>query len=76
MLGDWLVPPNVRLLVRALNGTERRSSRMRFLRAMTNWTVPAKIQSVVLGAGYAMSGLSVHDNRRLKNRLIVCRSNW
>jgi hypothetical protein len=35
---------------------------------MTNWTVPAKVQNVLLGAGYAISGLSVRENRRLRNR--------
>jgi hypothetical protein len=68
MLSDWLVPPNVRFLYRALGGKERRSNRARFLRAMANWTVPAAIQNVLLGAGYTLSGLRVTENRRLKDR--------
>jgi hypothetical protein len=68
MLTDWFIPPNVRFLFRALGGKERRSSRMAFLRAVTNWTVPANIQKILLTAGYSMSGLRVTENRRLEGR--------
>jgi hypothetical protein len=68
MLGDWLVPPNVRFLFRAVQGKERRSSRRRFFRAAANWTIPPNIQNLLLGIGYSLEGTSVRENRRLKNR--------
>jgi hypothetical protein len=68
VLSDWLVPPHVRFLARSLRGRERRSARMRFLRDLTNWTVPANLQRVLLGLAYSVTGLDVADNGRLRNR--------
>lgn len=68
MLAEWLIPPHVRFLARALRGEARRSQRMRFLRDVTNWTVPAKMQRLLLGLIYSMQGVGVGANQRLKNR--------
>ena len=68
MLADWLVPPHVRFLARALGGGGRRSQRMRFLRDVVNWTVPPKLQRTLLGMMYSAQGVDIAANARLKNR--------
>jgi hypothetical protein len=68
MIADWLLPPNLRFFARALAGRERRTSRMRFLREVVNWTVPPRLQDVVLGLGYRFGGVDVRNNRSLAGR--------
>lgn len=68
MISDWLLPPNVRFLARSLGGSERRSNRMRFLRALVNWTVPAGWQSLLLSIAYRRAGVDVSNNRSLAGR--------
>ena len=68
MISDWLLPPNVKYLARSLAGRERRSSRMRFLRAAVNWTVPANVQTLLLSAAYRRGGVDVRNNRALAGR--------
>jgi hypothetical protein len=41
---------------------------MRFFRGMVNWALPANVQKLLLGIAYALAGVSVKENRRLKDR--------
>jgi hypothetical protein len=68
VLRDWLLPPHVQFLLRSLKGATRRSQKMRFLRELTNWTVPSNLQRILLSVGYWWQGLDVSANERLRNR--------
>jgi hypothetical protein len=68
MISQWLLPPNVQMLLRILRGQEPRAHRTRFVRDLVAWTTPPRIQSTLLGAAYTFGGLDVSNNLNLLDR--------
>jgi hypothetical protein len=68
MISNWLLPPNVQLLLRVLRGLEPRTERARFFRDFVAWTTPPRLQSALLSLANTFSGNDVSNNRALRDR--------
>jgi hypothetical protein len=68
MILDWLVPSNFRYLARGLSGKELRPPFRMFLRSAVHWVLPPRFQELILDLAYASRGISVANNRSLRNR--------